>query len=171
MWRSRTKSKTRRRTAPTAAAAAAATASAIAHRFDRVRKPHPDCRCPDAAAVGRPPTPATPVVHTPGRRRRRWRRQRRCVLLDHAVDHAVRRPCVARDANIGRQLVGGNSSWCPELESRTTHRRCSIRAPRRPASVGANAEATRTPSAAPAAPTAQAAGPAPPPMGCRVDAL
>ena len=30
--------------------------------------------------------------------------------------------CVVRDANMGHQLAGGNSSWCPELESRTTHR-------------------------------------------------
>ena len=29
--------------------------------------------------------------------------------------------CVVRDANMGHQLAGGNSSWCPELESRTTH--------------------------------------------------
>ena len=28
--------------------------------------------------------------------------------------------CVVRDANMGHQLAGGNSSWCPELESRTT---------------------------------------------------
>ena len=26
--------------------------------------------------------------------------------------------CVVRDANVGHQLAGGNSSWCPELESR-----------------------------------------------------
>ena len=30
--------------------------------------------------------------------------------------------CVARDANMGHQLAGDNSSWCPKLESRTTHR-------------------------------------------------
>ena len=30
--------------------------------------------------------------------------------------------CAVRDANMGHQLAGGNSSWCPELESRTTHR-------------------------------------------------
>ena len=29
--------------------------------------------------------------------------------------------CVVRDANMGHQLAGGSSSWCPELESRTTH--------------------------------------------------
>ena len=29
--------------------------------------------------------------------------------------------CVVRDANMGHQLAGGNSSWCPELESGTTH--------------------------------------------------
>ena len=33
--------------------------------------------------------------------------------------------CVVRDANMGHQLAGGNSSWCPELESRTTP--CRIR--------------------------------------------
>ena len=27
--------------------------------------------------------------------------------------------CVIRDANMGHHLDGGNSSWCPELESRT----------------------------------------------------
>ena len=32
------------------------------------------------------------------------------------------RSCVVRDANMGRQLAGSNCSWCPELESRTTHR-------------------------------------------------
>ena len=26
--------------------------------------------------------------------------------------------CVVRDANMGHQLAGGNSSWCPELEWR-----------------------------------------------------
>ena len=31
-------------------------------------------------------------------------------------------PCVVRDANMGHQLAGGNSSWCPELEVWTTHR-------------------------------------------------
>ena len=30
--------------------------------------------------------------------------------------------CVVQDANKGHQLTGGHSSWCPELESRTTHR-------------------------------------------------
>ena len=30
--------------------------------------------------------------------------------------------CVVRDANMGHQLAGGSSSWCPELESRATHR-------------------------------------------------
>ena len=30
--------------------------------------------------------------------------------------------CVVRDANMGHQFAGGNSSWCPDLESRTTHR-------------------------------------------------
>ena len=30
-------------------------------------------------------------------------------------------PCVVRDANVGHQLASGNSSWCPKLESRTTH--------------------------------------------------
>ena len=30
---------------------------------------------------------------------------------------------VLQTANIGRQLAGGNSSWCPELESRTTPQR------------------------------------------------
>ena len=29
--------------------------------------------------------------------------------------------CVVRDVNMGHQSAGGNSSWCPELESRTTH--------------------------------------------------
>ena len=29
---------------------------------------------------------------------------------------------MVRDANMGHQLVGGNSSWCLESESRTTHR-------------------------------------------------
>ena len=29
---------------------------------------------------------------------------------------------VVRDANVGHQLAGGNSSWCIELESWTTHR-------------------------------------------------
>ena len=36
--------------------------------------------------------------------------------------------CVVQDANMGHHLAGGNSSWCPELEYRTTHRwsgRCS----------------------------------------------
>ena len=28
--------------------------------------------------------------------------------------------CVVRDANVGHQLAGGNSNWCPELESWTT---------------------------------------------------
>ena len=28
--------------------------------------------------------------------------------------------CMVRDANVGHHLAGGNSSWCPELESRTT---------------------------------------------------
>ena len=28
--------------------------------------------------------------------------------------------CVVRDANMGHQLAGGTSSWCPELESRAT---------------------------------------------------
>ena len=32
-------------------------------------------------------------------------------------------PCVVRDANMGHQLAGGKISWCPELESRATHRR------------------------------------------------
>ena len=31
------------------------------------------------------------------------------------------RPCVVQDANLRQQLAGGNSSWYPELESRTTH--------------------------------------------------
>ena len=31
-----------------------------------------------------------------------------------------RQACVARDANMGHRLAGGHSSWCPELESRTT---------------------------------------------------
>ena len=26
-------------------------------------------------------------------------------------------PCVVRGANMGHQLAGGNSSWCPKLES------------------------------------------------------
>ena len=30
--------------------------------------------------------------------------------------------CVVRDANMGHQIEGGHSSWCPELESRTAHR-------------------------------------------------
>ena len=30
------------------------------------------------------------------------------------------RRCVVRDANMGHQLAGGNSSWCPELEVWTT---------------------------------------------------
>ena len=30
-------------------------------------------------------------------------------------------PCVVRDAIGGHQLAGGHSSWCPELESRTTY--------------------------------------------------
>ena len=30
-------------------------------------------------------------------------------------------PRVVRDANMGHQLAGGNRSWCPELESWTTH--------------------------------------------------
>ena len=34
----------------------------------------------------------------------------------------------ARDANVGRQLAGGNSSWCPELESRTTRARAQSKA-------------------------------------------
>ena len=29
--------------------------------------------------------------------------------------------CVVQDANTGHQSAGGNSSWCPEWESRTTH--------------------------------------------------
>ena len=40
--------------------------------------------------------------------------------------------CVVRGANMGHQLAGGNSSWCPELESRTTPsdgRRPAARAP------------------------------------------
>ena len=30
-------------------------------------------------------------------------------------------PAWSADANMGHQSAGGNSSWCPELESRTTH--------------------------------------------------
>ena len=30
--------------------------------------------------------------------------------------------CVVRDANMGHQLARANSSCCPKLESRTTHR-------------------------------------------------
>ena len=38
---------------------------------------------------------------------------------------------MVRDANVGHQLAGGNSSWCPELKSRTTHTvRSTHRAPR-----------------------------------------
>ena len=33
-----------------------------------------------------------------------------------------RGPCVVQDANMGHQLAGGNSSWCPDLKCRTTHR-------------------------------------------------
>ena len=29
---------------------------------------------------------------------------------------------LVRDADMGQQLAGGRSSWCPELESRATHR-------------------------------------------------
>ena len=29
--------------------------------------------------------------------------------------------CVVQTANMVRQLAGGNSSWCPELQSRTAH--------------------------------------------------
>ena len=36
--------------------------------------------------------------------------------------YALSRACVVRDANIGHQLAGDNSIWCPKLESRTTHR-------------------------------------------------
>ena len=32
------------------------------------------------------------------------------------------RPCVVRDANMGHHSAGGHISWCPKLESRTTHR-------------------------------------------------
>ena len=32
------------------------------------------------------------------------------------------KPAWSGSANMGHQLAGGNSSWCPELESRTTHR-------------------------------------------------
>ena len=34
---------------------------------------------------------------------------------------ASQKACVVRDANMGHQLAGGNSIWCPELKSRTTH--------------------------------------------------
>ena len=34
--------------------------------------------------------------------------------------------CVVRDANMGHHLADGNSGWCPELESRTTHRRLPV---------------------------------------------
>ena len=37
------------------------------------------------------------------------------------------RTCVVLTANMGHRLAGGNSSWCPELESGTTHGRCATR--------------------------------------------
>ena len=73
------------------------------------------------------------------RRRRRSRRSRRrgwgsCCFVAHlmvwfakSATYTIGRsgstaiPCVVRDANMGHQLAGENSSWCPELESRTTH--------------------------------------------------
>ena len=46
----------------------------------------------------------------PGSTRLSWRRRRSAACA-----------CVVRDANMGHQLADGNRSWCPELESRTTH--------------------------------------------------
>ena len=51
------------------------------------------------------------------------------------------RACVVRDANMGHRLANGHCSWCPELESRTTHRLWPWRAgraspPRRRGSAG-----------------------------------
>ena len=47
----------------------------------------------------------------------------------HGVDVLrIAHACVVQTANMGHHLAGGNHSWCPELESRTTHplsaRRC-----------------------------------------------
>ena len=42
-----------------------------------------------------------------------------CVVQDE-LENPNR--CVVRDANVGHQLAGGSSSWCPELQSRTTPR-------------------------------------------------
>ena len=40
--------------------------------------------------------------------------------------------CVVQNANMGQQLVGGNSSWCPEVESLDhAHRGCGERGGRR----------------------------------------
>ena len=45
----------------------------------------------------------------------------RCRSSPSLAGRNHRQACVVPDANMGHQLAGGNSSWCPELESRTTH--------------------------------------------------
>ena len=55
-----------------------------------------------------------------------WLNTATSVLLTLKLVSAETKACVVRDANMGHQLAGGNSSWCPELESRTTHRSASV---------------------------------------------
>ena len=61
------------------------------------------------------------------------------VRLDHqrlSVRLVLNHACVVRDANMGQQLAGGNSSWCPELESRTAHPAAPVSSARMHLAVG-----------------------------------
>ena len=61
------------------------------------------------------------------------------AVLDNHVDSDLRGAtpawcqdsaiCVVRDANMGHQLAGGNSSWRPELKSWITHWRSPVSRP------------------------------------------
>ena len=88
----------------------------------------------DSAGKLPPPPPVvSPSLHTHTRHLPTHTRARAlAVLLSlprspqhvHVIELSVPRGvpglCVVRDANMGHQLAGGHSSWCPELESRTT---------------------------------------------------
>ena len=75
------------------------------------------------------------------REERRWKRTAKAVLSIVSASHSIAAPdaliilasiaralaaCAVRNANMGHQLAVGNSSWCPELESQTTHRRVVV---------------------------------------------